>query len=92
MRSTLWLPHATREVDVSLTFDPAAERMVRTQLRTRGIRDPAVLEPRKPMQRDAVERLHTLFLGIHQRAVEQGTASPTLSKPQTAAAVASGLP
>ncbi|MEM9914206.1 MAG: hypothetical protein AAF911_04525 [Planctomycetota bacterium] len=39
--------------------------------------DPAVLEPLKPMQRDAVERLHTLFLGIHQRAVEQGTASPT---------------
>lgn len=39
--------------------------------------DPAVLEPLKPMQRDAVERLHTLFLGIRERAVEQGTASPT---------------
>lgn len=39
--------------------------------------DPAVLEPLKPMQRDAVERLHTLFLGIRQRAVEQGAASPT---------------
>lgn len=39
--------------------------------------DPAVLEPLKPMQRDAVQRLHTLFLGIRERAVEQGTASPT---------------
>jgi len=39
--------------------------------------DPAVLEPLKPMQRDAVQRLHTLFVGIRERAVDQGTASPT---------------
>ncbi len=39
--------------------------------------DPAVLEPLKPMQRDAVERLHTLFLGIQRRAIEQDAESPT---------------
>ncbi|MEM1109915.1 MAG: hypothetical protein AAGH99_14620 [Planctomycetota bacterium] len=39
--------------------------------------DPAVLEPLKPMQRDAVKRLHMLFLGIHKRAAEQGAESPT---------------
>lgn len=39
--------------------------------------DPAVLEPLKPMQREAVKRLHTLFLGIQQRAEEQGKVSPT---------------
>ena len=56
MRPTLWLPHATREVDVSLTFDQAAERMVRTQLRTRGIRDPAVLAAMRRVERWVMRR------------------------------------
>lgn len=43
--------------------------------------DPAVLEPLKPMQRDAVQRLHTMFLSIQQHAAEQG-AEPTTSRVQ----------
>lgn len=39
--------------------------------------DPAVLEPLKPMQRDAVERLHTLFLEIQKRAAAQAETSAT---------------
>lgn len=39
--------------------------------------DPAVLEPLKPMQRDAVRRLHTMFLSIRQHAAEQGAESAT---------------
>ncbi|MEM6459107.1 MAG: hypothetical protein AAF710_06920 [Planctomycetota bacterium] len=35
--------------------------------------DGRVLEPLKPMQRDAVRRLHTLFLGIHRRAADTDT-------------------
>jgi len=37
--------------------------------------DATLLEPLKPMQREAVERLHTLFTSIHQRADELGQAT-----------------
>ncbi|MEM9916021.1 MAG: protein-L-isoaspartate(D-aspartate) O-methyltransferase [Planctomycetota bacterium] len=81
MRPTLWLAHATREVDVSLTFDQAAERMVRTQLRTRGIRDSRVLDA---MRR--VERHHFALpdvspaeaYGDHPLSIDQGQ---SLSQP-----------
>ncbi|MEM9882181.1 MAG: hypothetical protein AAF800_04615 [Planctomycetota bacterium] len=37
--------------------------------------DGRVLEPLKPMQRDAVRRLHTLFLSIHRRAADGSIAA-----------------
>lgn len=69
------------EVAVSLNFDQAAQRMVRTQLRPRGIRDPAVLEAMRRVERHRFAPAHATpaqAYGDHALPTDLGQ---TLSQP-----------